>query len=127
MTRYVLDSSAALAVVLHEPGGDEVRALLDQCVIGAVNYCEVASKLLVRIPDAAARAFVLDHYAPKVIAFGAEQARLAGAMIELTRPYGLSLGDRACLALAKMRGAVALTTDQAWRLVDVGVTVELIR
>ncbi len=123
----MLDRSAALAVVLDEPGGNHVRSILSQCVIGAVNYSEVATELVARFPDARARALVLDNYAPKVVPFDAEQARLAGAMIELTRPYGLSLGDRACLALARLRGAVALTTDRAWTLVDVCVTVELIR
>ena len=96
-------------------------------VIGAVNYCELAAKLMTRFPDANARALVLNNYAPKVIAFDVDQARLAGELIAVTSSRGLSLGDRACLALAKIRGATALTADRAWAGIDVGVPVELIR
>jgi PIN domain nuclease of toxin-antitoxin system len=51
----------------------------------------------------------------------------AGLMRRETRAVGLSLGDRACLALALRRGAVALTADRAWERAGSGAGVEVIR
>ncbi len=39
----------------------------------------------------------------------------------------LSLGDRACLALAHTRKAAAWTTDKAWARAKVGVPIEVLR
>lgn len=44
-----------------------------------------------------------------------------------TRPHGLSLGERACLALAQVWNATALTTDRPWCTLDPGIAVECIR
>jgi PIN domain nuclease of toxin-antitoxin system len=55
------------------------------------------------------------------------QARLAGELVTQTRPYGLSLGDRACLALAIQRKATVYTTDAAWKKLNLGIEVEVIR
>lgn len=62
-----------------------------------------------------------------VVSFDREQARLAGSLRRTTREFGLSLGDRACLALARVQGAVALTCDRSWTRFDVGCRVELAR
>jgi len=68
------------------------------------------------------------------MAFGCEfsffddvQARIAGGLVKFTRPYGLSLGDRACLALAIQRKAAVYTTDAAWKNLDLGIEVQVIR
>ena len=55
------------------------------------------------------------------------QAEAAGVLRAVTRSAGLSLGDRACLALARSLGATALTTDCPWAGLDCGVTVEAVR
>jgi PIN domain nuclease of toxin-antitoxin system len=47
--------------------------------------------------------------------------------VRITRPYGLSLGDRACLALAIRRKATVYTTDAAWKNLNLGIEVEVIR
>ena len=62
-----------------------------------------------------------------VIAFDRAQGEAAGRLRSATRQAGLSLGDRACLALAQSRGAVAFTTDRAWADLDVGVAIEVVR
>jgi PIN domain nuclease of toxin-antitoxin system len=46
---------------------------------------------------------------------------------EALQPFGLSLADRACLALAKQRGLPVLTADRIWQTLDLGVAVVLIR
>jgi PIN domain nuclease of toxin-antitoxin system len=55
------------------------------------------------------------------------QARAIAALRPLTRPLGLSLGDRACLALAQQLRRPALTAERSWARLDVGVEVRLIR
>ena len=45
----------------------------------------------------------------------------------MTRPYGLSLGDRACLALAIQRKAAVYTTDAAWKNLNLGIEINVIR
>jgi PIN domain nuclease of toxin-antitoxin system len=55
------------------------------------------------------------------------QARMAAELKPITRPYGLSLGDRACLALAIDRKATVYTTNKAWKQIPLGIQVEVIR
>ena len=59
--------------------------------------------------------------------FTVRQAELAGALIERTRSFGLSLGDRACVALALERDLPVLTADRAWQALDPLPEVRLIR
>lgn len=59
--------------------------------------------------------------------FDAEDARLAGELVGLTRKAGLSLADRACLALAGRLGVPAVTADRTWLSLDIGVEVIGIR
>jgi PIN domain nuclease of toxin-antitoxin system len=123
----VLDASAVLAVLKREPGADRVRAVLDRATIGAVNAAEVQSKLveLGLSPHAAeSRIRILGC---SILAFSEVHAIEAGSLIALTRSMGLSLGDRACLALAIDRKATVYTTDRIWNELDLGIQIEAIR
>ena len=127
MAEVVLDASALLALMRAEEGADRVASVIDHAVIGAVNLAEVTSKLVrEQIAIEVVREWV-DALELDVRAFDRELAHAAGALLPATRPRGLSLGDRACLALARALGAPALTMDRAWRGVDVGVAIEVIR
>jgi PIN domain nuclease of toxin-antitoxin system len=83
---------------------------------------------------------MLDHGVPSEVAwkrmqsvqcevcvFTGEQARIAAELMPITRPYGLSLGDRACLALAIQRKATVYTTDKVWKKLSLGIEIEVIR
>jgi ribonuclease VapC len=59
--------------------------------------------------------------------FDEEQAFLAGLLYPQVQPFGLSLGDRACLALARQVAGTAVTADRAWEKLDLGVEIQLIR
>lgn len=127
MTRYVLDSSAAIALVLSEPGAREVEEALPDCVIGAINLSEIVSSLINNgFPGALARESVaqLDL---DVMPFDEDMALDAGALREPTRKHGLSLGDRACLVLARHLGLPALTADRNWAKLDLDIEIRLIR
>ena len=126
MAGAVLDASAALAVVLGEPGADKVSAL-PQALISAVNYAEVVTKLIdLGIPSKIAVERVA-QLASEVVVMDEAAAFEAALLRATTRGLGLSLGDRACLALARMRSLPAVTADRAWATVDVGVEIVLIR
>lgn len=59
--------------------------------------------------------------------FEDRDAALVGLLRPVTKALGLSLGDRACLALAQRLGLRVLATDRALAEADVGVEVDLIR
>ncbi|HYI48533.1 MAG TPA: type II toxin-antitoxin system VapC family toxin [Allosphingosinicella sp.] len=127
MSEHVLDASALLAVMLEERGAAKVRELLPAAIIGAVNLAEVVAKLQERgAPDENIDRNIARLNLP-VIAFDAAQAIATGKLRARTRSLGLSLGDRACLALALARGLPAVTTDRGWAGLEVGVDVVIPR
>lgn len=50
-----------------------------------------------------------------IVSFRARPALTSGSLRPATMQFGLSLGDRSCLALAARLGLPALTADRAWR------------
>lgn len=123
----MLDASALLALLLGEAGADAVHAILPRARISAVNLSEVVAKLQERgVPEGV----IIDSLAEldlDVIPFDQPQAIRAGLLRQATRPDGLSLGDRACLASAATAGATAITTDRAWGDLDLGIAIEVAR
>ncbi|HKR90107.1 MAG TPA: type II toxin-antitoxin system VapC family toxin [Phenylobacterium sp.] len=127
MAEAVLDASAVLAMVRNEPGGEHVREVLPRAVISAVNYAEIVTKLIDHGVSDSTAAEVVGDLDLEVVMLDAETAMEACLLRESTRRWGLSLGDRACLALARARGLPAVTADRSWASVDVGVEIVLIR
>ena len=124
---HVLDASVVLAALLDEPPVERIRSYLPHAVIGAVNLSEVVAKLQERGMANEAIDRALGHLDLDVIPFDAAQAMAAGKLRMATRGLGLSLADRACLALALARGLPAVTTDRGWAALDVGVEVVVAR
>lgn len=126
MSNAVLDASALLALLQDEPGCSRVLEVLPGALICSANLSEVVAKLTEwGMPDEdISRALTLGL---EIIPFDETLAFEAGFLRRITRRAGLSLGDRACLALAHSRSLPALTTDRAWTTVDAGVDVVLIR
>lgn len=123
----VLDASAVLAVYLDEPGADVAATIMAGSLLSAVNYTEVVGRALDR-----GRSFdhvlrALTQMAFVVVAHDLPLARRAGEFRSATRLYGLSVGDRACLALAEREGLPAYTTDRTWANLDLGIDIRLIR
>ena len=128
MNRIVLDASATLAVINGEPGAKKLTpALLTRVVGSAVNLAEVQTKLVTR--GWTSEEAWEDATSPvrDVLPFDDEQAKMAGDLASQTRPLGLSLGDRACLALGMALKAPVYTADGTWKKVRVGVRVHVIR
>jgi PIN domain nuclease of toxin-antitoxin system len=127
VSEVVLDASALLALLNREPGHEEVAEVIGDAVISAVNLSEVAAKLADRgMPGEAIRE-ALAGLALETHDFDQELAFQAGFLHPLTRSRGLSLGDRACLALGQRLNLPVFTTDRIWEELDLGVEVRLAR
>ena len=127
MARHVLDASAILAAMLDEPGADLTASLLKDSIVCAVNVTEVVTRLYDKgwpIQLAAGEvAKVVSRIAPfdDILAFRASHLRVP------TRSLGLSLGDRACLALGEAADLPVYTADRDWSRLDLGIDIRLIR
>ena len=129
MSGYVLDASALLAFLGKETGWQRVQELLlsGEAVVSAVNLSEVAAKLVDRGMASSAAEANCRSLGVEIIDVGADLGFLAASMMPSTKPLGLSLGDRLCLATAVQRGAVAVTADKDWLKLQGGPKVESIR
>ena len=126
---FVLDASALLCLLKGEQGAERVMAALPRAWISAVNLSEVYAKLADAGGAEARITQAVGGLHLRIEPFDDDQARRTGMLRPLTKSFGLSLGDRACLALAQQRGAIALTTDRVWGdLPDtIGVSIDVIR
>ncbi len=127
MSRVVLDASALMAVINREAGAEMLTPqIMSAAATSTVNLAEVHGKLLRRgfSPDdawAAANGVVHD-----AVVFTAEHAKTAGDLVIQTRALGLSLGDRACLALGIALRAPVYTADRSWKNLKLGIRIHLI-
>ncbi|MGO8986957.1 MAG: PIN domain-containing protein [Terriglobales bacterium] len=128
MSRIVLDASALLALLNREPGSDSLSPeLLSDALCSTVNLAEVQTKLVAAggDPDQAWE----DALSPirEAAHFTDEQAKIAGNLVAATRALGLSLGDRACLALGLALKAPVYTADRSWKKLKLGLRIHVIR
>jgi PIN domain nuclease of toxin-antitoxin system len=126
-TEHVVDASAALAFLLGETGGDVVAPCLPGGLISAVNLAEVAQRCWRLGHDPTPYVDRLTGAGLRVVAADMLAARLAADLERLTRPYGLSLADRFCLALALDRSLPVLTSDRPFQQLGLPISIILIR
>jgi len=128
MSDVVLDASAILAIIFQERGAEKLTdELMDNAVISTVNLAEVQSKLIKKGFESEEAWETALSLVTAAEPFTSEQARIAGDLIAKTEKYGLSLGDRSCLALAITLKAPVYTTEQVWRNLKVGISIHVIR
>ena len=128
MSNVVLDASAVLALLNAEPGSELVAdALAGGVTMSAINLAEVVAKLSEAGMGADRIREAIDLLAIHIADFDADTAYQTGLLRPRTRAAGLSLGDRACLALAQRLGVPAVTTDRAWERLALGVGVRIAR
>jgi ribonuclease VapC len=128
MIRIVLDASAILAVINAEPGAEKLTPeLLSGAVGSTVNLAEVQTKLVSR--GWTSEQAWEDATSPvrEVLSFDERQSRIAGDLVTQTRYLGLSLGDRACIALGVALKVPVYTAEKTWKGLKVGVRVYVIR
>ena len=131
--QYVLDASALLALLHDEPGGESVRPLLPAAVMSSVNWAEVVQKCVARGVDVDGLRSDLGSLGLRVWPFNVDDAEASGRLWTPSRGWsttmalGLSLGDRACLALGQRLSLPVLTADRAWGSLHVDFPVQIIR
>jgi PIN domain nuclease of toxin-antitoxin system len=123
----VLDSSALLAMLFFEPGCERVAELVPQSCMSTVNLAEVLGRLARDGRDLDEALDQIEQMGIAWIDFDRELSIGAAALLLPTIPWGLSLGDRARLALARLRNLPAVTADRAWARLDLGIMVEVVR
>lgn len=123
-----MSASAILAMLNEEPGAEKITLeLLSQSTASTVSLAEVQARLVREGGDPEETwALALDPL-PNVEPFTAEQAKIAGSLVQKTKALGLSLEDRACLALAIVLNAPVYTTDRVWKKLKIGIPIHVIR
>jgi ribonuclease VapC len=111
----VLDASALIALLHQENGASVVAEHLSGALISSVNLVEVMDKLTIQGMTREAANAALDFLRLDVRDFTRPLAEMASSFLPHTKAFGLSLADRACLSLAKMENAIALTGDRVWK------------
>ena len=128
---YVMDASALLALMQGEIGSDVVDELIQdqECIASSVNIAEVGTKLIDKGLAPVHLTRTLKELNVQPIDFDLEQATLCANLHSSTKHVGLSLGDRACMALTQLVKGTAVTGDSAWSDVAdaVGIRVLMIR
>ena len=122
---HVMDSSAILAILRGEPGCDYVQELLqsEECAISSVNMAEVGSKLIDYglPPEEFPR--IASQLQIDIVDFNTDQSIQSAQIRKSTRSAGLSLGDRACVALTQLIQGCVVTADRAW--LDIADTTQI--
>jgi PIN domain nuclease of toxin-antitoxin system len=121
----VLDASALLAVLHDEPGAERVE--LERSAISTVNWSEVLSKCRDRGVETEGLREDLEALGLSIEPFTLKDAELAAEIRPRVRPLGLSFGDRACLALGLRLGLPVVTADRAWKGLQLGLEIHVIR
>lgn len=116
-----------LAVLKNEPGGATVLSALKGALLSTVNAAEIHSRLLSHGIPASLSWSLIQGTGCEMCLFTEQHAKTAAELVASTKRLGLSLSDRACLALAIERQAKVYTADKAWKSLELGIQVEVIR
>jgi PIN domain nuclease of toxin-antitoxin system len=122
-----LDASALLAFLFREAGHEQVGVLIEDSCLSAVNLSEVIARFVRDGHDASTVLNRLTSTTIEIVPFATADAALAASLVPETRRLGLSLGDRACLALALARKIPAVTADRTWARLHIGVDIQVVR
>jgi ribonuclease VapC len=114
MNKIVLDASAMLALLNQEAGWEIVEQHLPQSIMSTVNLSEVMTVLINIGAPLKEAEMAVTELVKEIIVFDQQQACIAANLRKSTKLYGLSLGDRVCLALAQVKNVSVLTADKSW-------------
>ena len=128
MNKCVLDASALLALLNSEPGAEVVETMLPSSIMSTVNIAEVVAELDKKLnitPNQSKE--MVEAIINQIIPLDFSQAIEVGHLRKLTAKFGLSLGDRACIALAIASNAPVYNADKAWTKLKLDCEIILIR
>lgn len=123
----VLDASALIALWRKERGWERIAQEISSSAISSANFAEALSKFVEEGGDADTMTNEIVKTGCEIVVVSVEHAVTTAKLRPVTRPPGLSLGDRLCLALAIERSCEVLTADRNWAKLNIGVPIQLIR
>ncbi len=127
MSAIVFDSSVVIAILKQEQGFELAESDLSDALISTVNMSEVATYLARNSVPSDTIQEVLASFPIQVVPFDGSLAVQTGCLYSSCKHLGLSLGDRACLALAVSRKLPVLTADRVWSKLDLGIPIQVLR
>ena len=127
MSAIVFDSSVVIAILKQEQGFSTAEKSLSDALISTVNLAEVATYFARNSVPSNTIQEVLASFPIQVVPFDESLAIQTGCLYPSCKHLGLSLGDRACLALAISRKLPVLTADQVWSKLDLGISIQVLR
>ena len=125
--RYLLDASALLAAIHNEQGGETVQQMINDAAICSVNWSEVIQKLDRAGANTSNIINALQALGLEIVAFDQDDAQIAATLWPLTKPLGLSLADRACIAMGQRLSLIVVTADKAWKPLADQQSIQFIR
>ena len=130
MSKVIFDASALLALINDETGAKKLEPLIGNIIMSSVNVCEVAGKVYDAIDDIdeeQCKSYI-EPFIHSIIEFNKTQCFIAASLKSQTKHKGLSLGDRACLALGIQLGLPVYTADKVWAELEIpNLKIKLIR
>ena len=124
----ILDASALITLLSEEKGNETVASVLPKSVMSSVNIAEVAKFLIEkRNLNKEEVSNIIQSLIETIIPFDTQLALISADIVRDTKSLGLSLGDRACLALAISTGYTVYSSDRIWSKLDLGCKIVLIR
>ena len=127
MSAIVFDSSVVISILKQERGFESAESSLSDALISTVNMSEVATYLVKNSVPSDTIQEVLASFPIQVVPFDESLALQTGCLYSSCKHLGLSLGDRACLALAISRKLPVLTADLVWSKLDLGIPIQVLR
>jgi ribonuclease VapC len=127
VNEVVFDASALMALLREEPGGKTVEGYLNRAIISTVNLSEVIAKLIKHGMPEKVAIDIVSSLGLRIVDFDQDMAYRTAALITVTLKAGLSLGDRACLAMAQKLKLPAITADKTWGKLDLSCDIKLVR
>ena len=127
MSAIVFDSSVVIAILKQDPGFSTAESSISDALISTVNMSEVATYLARNSVPKDTIQEVLASFPIQVVPFEESLAIQTGCLYSSCKHLGLSLGDRACLALALSRKMPVLTADRVWSKLDLGISIQVLR
>ena|SRR3989338_6006463 len=127
MIKYVIDTSALLALIQGEKGSDTIVAALPDAIMSSVNIAEAATVLMRNQFNKVETTKLINSLIKDSIVFDQEQAFETANIKAQTKLNGLSLGDCACLSLAKLKNLPVLTADKIWSKLNIDIEIKFIR
>lgn len=112
--KYVLDTSALIALLQNEPGSEVIKDKINKSIISSVSLCELITFLSRNQIEENDIDEIIENMVPEVIDFCSTVSTIGGKLIKITQDYALSLGGRACIATGLHYGLEIYTADKIW-------------